>query len=110
MACLSEFIRRFKESLPEGSYLRTPLYAHFVIEFLRINSQGLKEWYSPLIVVNFLPDDMLKFYYVNDSEPKKISYESHDFSDFKYHENWKVLEIVRPGPKGKTIVRITGKR
>lgn len=106
MICLSEFIRRFKETLPGNIYQKTPRHAYFIIEFLRITSRGEREWYSPLLVVNFLPEDALQFYYVKTAEFDPEYYNSATVAEFKYLDNWVVLEVSRSTTTNKTIVRI----
>lgn len=109
MINLKNFLDEFKKTLSNPRHCRSPLRAHFVIEFQRSTSAGETEWYSPLLVVRFLEEDTLHFHYTaphGERKPTLSDLAKNSPSPFKYYTNWNVVELVPPVLREKTIVRI----
>lgn len=107
MACLGEFLEKFKKTLHNPYDKNVLNRTYFCVEF-RNTDKNIREadWYSRLKVVGFKRDETLL--YLRDfksSQPRDVE-DSRDALPFKYTTNWDIVEILRPDSTHKMIIRI----
>ncbi len=111
MACLSEFLEKFKETIKNPYDKNVLNRTYFCVEFRNPdkNIRG-SDWYSRLRVVGFKPDKTLLYLRDFESSQPRDTEPSRDALPFKYTTNWDIVEILRPDSTHKMIIRIQRSR